>query len=266
MTRFFICTMLAVSLSFASSVLAEKSVLEISEKSVGKVVANYRLIDQQGQHIPFNTFRGKAVLLSFMYIDCPDMCITTNNSLGDFLDNISPELSENFVVVSISLDPTNDTPERLNEYSLDFSSNHKNWYFTTTDKGTLSRIVADLGFTYNDLGDGVMEHLGRLTLINSKGVVVHHIYGAEFGLSELEGSVRELVEGRDISDRLAGVLFNEVLAYCSIYDPDSKTYKLDKGLIFAAFANWMLVMATAVYFARNKIKSLYLKVKSLLGK
>jgi len=250
--EFLIVAVLCLTTTIAD---AKNSILENSEGTVGKVVGNYRLINQDGKELVFNSLRGKAVLLNFMYINCPDMCVITNYSIQKFMSSISNELTKKLVVLSVSIDPANDTPKSLNNYGLEFTDNFDNWYFTTTDTGTLSKMVADLGFTYKKVDDK-MEHLSRLTLIAPNGVVKRHFYGTDYDPAELKKSVETVLAGKSLSDDISGVA-SRLLIYCSNYDPLTKTYKIDYAFLWMIVINYLLVMATIIYLFRNKIKSLF---------
>ncbi|MFQ5433110.1 MAG: SCO family protein [Nitrospinota bacterium] len=237
---------------------AAPSVLERSEGALGRKVGNYRLVDQDGRHLPFFTFKGKTILLSFMYIDCPDMCLLTGQSLKRFVDTMNPELKEKVVLVSVSMDPENDTPEKLRNYGSEYSDDFSKWYFTTTDSDTLAKMISDLGFTFEKKVEGEIEHLSRITLIRPDGVVARHFYGAEFDPKDIEESVKSVIEGQTITSRISGNL-SKFLIYCSNYDPKTKTYRVDYGAIFFALVNGVLVFATIIYLLRFKIKKILFK-------
>lgn len=137
-----------------------------------------------------------------MYVDCPNMCILTMQSLKHFVDTISPELKEKVVIVSVSIDPENDTPRKLFEYGSAFTDDFSKWYFTTTDGETLTKMVADPDFTFEKKAEGEIEHLSRVTLIRPDGVVARHFYGTEFNPGHIEESIKSVLAGQIIASRI----------------------------------------------------------------
>ncbi len=73
---------------------------------------DFRLMDQRGQTVALSDFRGKAVVLTFLYARCPDACPliaelmrTTYEKLGDAAGQAA--------FVAVSVDPRGDTPEAV---------------------------------------------------------------------------------------------------------------------------------------------------------
>lgn len=239
---------------------AAPSVLERSEGAVGREVGNYRLVDQDGRQLAFFSLKGRPVLLTFMYIDCPDMCILTGHSLKRFVENLSPELKEKVVIVSISIDPENDTPEKLREYGSEYSDDFSKWYFTTTDSETLTKMIADLGFTFEKKGENEIEHLNRITLIRPDGVVARHFYGTDFDPKDIEESIRAVLAGQTITSRISGNI-SKLLIYCSNYDPKTKTYRVDYGALAAVSLYVVVALAAIIYVLKYRMKDIFFKRK-----
>ncbi len=228
------------------------SVFERSEGVVGNKLNNYLMIDQDERQLLFSSLEGKPMLLTFMYIDCADICVIMGNYLKDFLSSIDPELREQVKIVSVSIDSVNDTPERLLKYGKEFTDDFTNWSFVTaTSPETLASLIGELGFTYEKARDG-FEHLNRVTLIGADGTVERHFYGADFDFAEMEESIRNVTSGSAVSTFLTRK-FNSFLLYCSNYDPISKTYKVDYPFLIAAGIIFVLVAATIVLWWKPSI-------------
>ncbi len=222
------------------------SVFQRSEGVVGKKLNNYLMVDQDGRQLLLSFLKGKPTLLTFMYIDCADICVIMANYLNDFISSVDPELKDQIQVLSISIDPANDTAERLLEYGNAFTDDFTNWSFVTaTSTQTLSNLIGDLGYTYEKVRDG-FDHLNRVTLIGADGTIARHFYGADFDFAEMEEAIENVISGSGVSTYLTKK-FNSFLLYCSNYDPISKTYKIDYPFLIAIGIN-LLLMALAVLF------------------
>ncbi len=222
-----------------------------SEVALGRTVGNYRLVDQDGRYLPFFKLKGKPVLLSFIYADCPDACPLINQSIAKLLKGMPKGVSSGISVLSVTLDPVDDKPEKLKSYSNEFRE-FTIWSFVTTDEATLRMMVSDLGFTYEQK-DGEIAHMNRLTLLDPSGKVVRHFYGTEFNRSELEGAITTLIEGRTLSDRFTFAL-DKLMLYCSRYDPAGKTYKVDFKIVAVWGLQFFLILATAVFFLVQRLR------------
>ena len=80
-----------------------------------RAIADFTLVDQQGQPTSLSDFRGSLVLLTFGYTHCPDVCPLTLNEFRRIRDE-SGDLRERVRFVFISVDGARDTPEALRRY------------------------------------------------------------------------------------------------------------------------------------------------------
>lgn len=73
---------------------------------------DFGLVDHRGQPQRLENFRGKAVLLTFGYTHCPDICPTTLATLSAMMDKLGKE-AERVQVLFVTLDPARDKPALL---------------------------------------------------------------------------------------------------------------------------------------------------------
>src|SRR5262245_42059546 len=90
------------------------------EPAAGTETPDFTLVNQDGKNLNFKQYRGKALILTFIYTRCPlpDYCpLMTQNfvTLGRELQN-NPALKDKTHLLSISVDPDYDKPKVLREY------------------------------------------------------------------------------------------------------------------------------------------------------
>ncbi len=224
-----------------------------SEATVGQVVGNYRLVDQEWNVTPFHSLRGKAVLLTFFYADCHGPCFLINDSMRQVYEKLDPDIVEQVMRVSITIDVENDTPGALRTYGAEFTDSFDTWRFLSADKETLAAITADLGFAYSKTPLG-FDHLNRLTLLGPDGAVRAHFYGVDYDPAEVNKAVRDTLEGRPLSAHISDTAA-KLLLYCSNYDPITKTYRLNGLFVATVLIQYLLVMATLCYIGRHRLAS-----------
>lgn len=83
------------------------------------VGGNFTLTNQLGGKTSLSDLKGKVVLLSFGYTNCPDVCPTTLADMGKVLRSLG-DRAQSVEVVFITVDPDRDTPERLKSYLANF--------------------------------------------------------------------------------------------------------------------------------------------------
>ena len=130
----------------------------------------FELLNQDGNTITDKFYNDKVYVVDFFFTTCPTICPKmTKNMLkvqNKFYGN------PNFGIVSISINPNNDTPQVLKDYAKEYGATLKNWHFLTGDKDYIYTI-ANSGFTLyageNSQAEGGFEHSGSFALIDKKG-------------------------------------------------------------------------------------------------
>src|SRR6202030_176889 len=81
-----------------------------------KPAFNFHLIDQDGKAFQLSQMRGKAVLFSFGFTHCPNVCPTTLSDLARVYQALPAQDREKVRVLFVSIDPHRDKPETLKNY------------------------------------------------------------------------------------------------------------------------------------------------------
>lgn len=135
-------------------------------------VPGFEFTDQNGQKVNNNTLKGKVYVLEFFFTSCPTICPKMHQSLLNIQNAYygNPE----FGIVSITIDPKHDTPEKLKEYAKDHNVTLKNWFFLTGDKDTIYNL-ANEGFKIyageDEAAPGGFEHSGLFALVDKDGYI-----------------------------------------------------------------------------------------------
>ena len=105
-----------------------------------------RLITQEGQEVRFYTdvLEGRVVLINGFYTDCHRICPTQNLVLSGLQDLLGERLGKEVFIVSITIDPENDNPDRVKEYTLAFDA-RPGWLFLTGKPENVNWVNYRLG-------------------------------------------------------------------------------------------------------------------------
>ena len=167
----------------------------------GDVVPDFALRNQDGRAIHLGQFRGKALLVTFIYTRCPSpqFCprVTRTFAAVDKQLAANPALYARTHLLCVSFDPDHDTPVRLKAYGVTYiGSDAKNvfahWDFAVPEKPVLLEMAKffDLGMTSE--ADGTITHTLSTTLIGANGKVVRFYPGNEWTvedvLADLQGT------------------------------------------------------------------------------
>ncbi len=113
-----------------------------------RVIADFALVDDEGQPFSLDRLRGHWTLLFFGFTHCPDVCPSALYDLSMIRKKLQqeyPEKAENLEILFVSLDPERDTPERLKTYVEYFDP-----AFTgvTGPQAQLAPLAMQLGIAY----------------------------------------------------------------------------------------------------------------------
>jgi protein SCO1/2 len=155
----------------------------------GDAVPDFKLRNQDGRAIHLGQFKGKSLLVTFIYTRCPlpDFCprVTRYFAVVDRQIAANPQLRGKTHLVCVSFDPEHDTPDRLRAYGAtyigsDAKSAFADWDFAVPDKPVLLEMAKffDVGIT--SAADGSITHTLSTTLIGPDGKVVRFYPGNEW--------------------------------------------------------------------------------------
>ena len=133
---------------------------------------DFLLTNQDSIIISNDDMIGKVYVLEFFFTRCPDICIEMNQNMK-LLDEEFGD-SNDFGIISITIDPNNDTPSILKKYSEALDIKSQNWHFLTGEKDYIYDL-ANIGFNIfanqNSNFIGGFEHQGYFALIDKDGYI-----------------------------------------------------------------------------------------------
>ena len=139
---------------------------------------NFTLRNSLGKPVSMSQFRGKAVLLTFIYSHCPDICPLIVGNLHSALQQLGPD-ARKVQVVAVSVDPKGDTVKAVNQ----FISNHDmtgRMEYLIGSKRQLNRAWRKYGIKVGGTPDSrEVDHSAGVYGITGKGTEVA-LYPANF--------------------------------------------------------------------------------------
>jgi protein SCO1/2 len=145
----------------------------------------FELVDQDGNPFALASLRGKAVLLDFVYTQCPGPCPILTGLHVDVQRALDPALRARTHFVSISLDPVRDTPAALREYARKRGADTTDWTFVTGPPEEVARVIGAYGVGSARQPDGTIAHLVATFLIDGEGRVAQRLVGLEHEVDEV---------------------------------------------------------------------------------
>jgi protein SCO1/2 len=145
-----------------------------------------------GNTVNIRSFRGKAVLVTFLYTHCPDICPLIASHLHTALSAMSATERQQLQIIAVSVDPRGDTPATVGEFLHDHGMTGRMDYLIGS-AAQLGRVWAAWGIgAQRDAGDpSLISHVALVYGITGKGKVVV-VYSENFVPSEIVHDVPRL--------------------------------------------------------------------------
>ncbi len=128
--------------------------------------------DQFGEVTGLDRYRGHPVLITMFYTSCPHVCPMLISTIRLTESKLSIEERAELRVMTISIDPERDTPEKLRETMERHSVEANRWSMVRSEPGDLRAIAGVFGVRYKQLPDGEFNHTTRIILLDRDGTQI----------------------------------------------------------------------------------------------
>lgn len=171
--------------------------VEGADPNVGDQVPDYRLINQDGKTIRLQDYKGKVLLLTFIYTRCqdPNQCTLMSSNFAAIDQELQkqPDLYGKTHLLSISFDPAYDTPKVLRSYGAAHTGKYSDetfthWEFASGSADEVKGIAKFFGLRYyQDTSSGTEQviHSLRTAVIGPDGKIVKVYRGNEWKPEDL---------------------------------------------------------------------------------
>lgn len=154
-------------------------------REIGEDVPEFALFRQDGEVVSSARFRGKQVMLNFIFTRCPvaTMCPAAVSRFQQVQQKARAEGVTNLELVSISLDPTFDTPGVLRDYVSTRMIDTSNYSFLTGPEKAIRALLAQFGVLAEFQGE-LLNHTLATLLIDEKGRIAWRVDGSSWSVDE----------------------------------------------------------------------------------
>ena len=229
--------------------LDERAALQAGEAAVGRVVPDYTLLDRQGRPVRLSSYRGKPLLVSFIYTGCFQICPASTRALHEAVKGLDKLLApDQFNVVSIGFNQPFDSPTAMRSFAAQHGIDYANWEFLSPPPAIVAALTRDFGFSYAATPAG-FDHVLGVTLLDAQGRIYAQVYGERMDPQRIGEPLRQLLTsgGNPAPWRIAEVI-ERVRILCTVYDPETGRYRYKWGLIFELIGGLAFFLTVAGYF------------------
>jgi protein SCO1 len=145
----------------------------------------FTLQDADGRVVRLTDFKGRVVVLNFIYINCPDFCPLQSEKIAEIQEmmNITP-MKTQVQFITITTDPKHDTGQVLRDYGDNHGLDPVNWIFLTAAPGqaedTTRKVAESYGLKFVETENGAQMHGVVTHVIDQDGRLRARFHGLTF--------------------------------------------------------------------------------------
>jgi protein SCO1/2 len=191
-------------ISLTDSSHREKVAQESRQLYPGEGIPDVELVNQDGKTVRLSDFRGKTVLLTFIYTRCP--MPTFCPRLSTLFASVQRELAkdpreyERTHLVSVSIDAKFDTPSVLRKYGLaylgDDPKGFAHWSFTVPTRENLRKLAEAFALVYEE-EDNQIAHSMSTVLIDANGRLIKEWTVSDWTAAEAVAAIRQVENAKN---------------------------------------------------------------------
>ncbi len=161
-------------------------------RDIGETMPEFALYDQDGKVVQSGRFRGKQVVLNFIYTHCPfaNMCPASTMKMMTAQRLAREAGVKNVEFVSVTLDPATDTPGVLREYADARGIDTTNFSFLTGPPGAIRDLLTQFGVIAEFEGN-LLKHTLATLLIDEHGRIVWRADGTQWEPADFVARMRK---------------------------------------------------------------------------
>lgn len=214
-----------------------------------QVPLNLAFRDESGKPVRLGDYFGrKPVVLILAYYRCPMLCSQVLAGATHAFRQLPFRISQQFNVLTVSFDPR-ETPALAAASKQTYIASYgqsqaaEGWHFLTGQQAEITALTQAVGFHYAwDAETQQYAHATGIVVLTPSGKVAQYFYGIDYPAQDLRLALVQSSEER------IGSLTDEVLLFCSHYDPNSGRYTAIMSRVLQIAGAFTLLILGGVLF------------------
>jgi protein SCO1 len=258
-----VAALVGVSLPIAAQGTQDTPPPAMSSAQLPPILKNVRYVQKLDSQVPLNLafrdesgkpvrladyFGRKPVVLILAYYRCPMLCSQVLAGATHAFRQLPFRIGQQFNVLSVSFDPR-ETPELAAASKQTYMASYgypqaaEGWHFLTGGQSAIAALTQAVGFHYAwDAQSRQYAHATGIVVLTPSGRVAQYFYGIDYPVQDLRLA---LVQS---SQEKIGSLADEVLLFCSHYDPNTGRYTAVIGRVLQIAGTFTLLILGGVLF------------------
>ncbi len=178
-------------LNACNSNTSQQEVKEMDESSIFNLTGNWH--NQNNDSFELRALQGKVLVMVMIYTTCQAACPRLVADMRDIESKIPKNQLDNINFILVSIDPVNDTPEKLKFFAKDNFMEAAHWTFLQGTTASVQEFANVLAVKYKKIAPMDFSHSNIISVFNPAGVMVHQQEGLGVNNKEtIETIINEL--------------------------------------------------------------------------
>jgi len=209
----------------------QNQALRTSQAAIGKAPADYTFTSADEKRVSLSQYRGRPLVVHFVYTGCYQVCPTTTRFLADAVKEAQRTLGpDSFQTLTIGFNLPHDSPAALKAYARQHGLRLANWDFLSPDAASVEQLTQAFGFTYLQTPSG-FDHVLQVTILDADGKIYRQLYGQSFDLPLLVEPLKSLLTGKPVAAPVLSEWIERVRLLCTVYDPSAGRYRVNYAIV-----------------------------------
>ncbi len=175
-----------------SSPIPESAILDeqgISDESIFNLTSDWNT--EEGKTIKLSALKGKVLVMVMIYTSCKAACPRLVADMKNIAVQIPQAHKEKVQYVLVSIDPKNDTPDKLKTFAIRNKMNDEEWTFLQGNEESVQEFANVLSVKYKEISPEDFSHSNIISVFNSNGELIHQQEG--LGVNNAE-TIAKIIE------------------------------------------------------------------------
>jgi len=171
---------------------------------VDQPAPDFTLTDQNGRRVSLSDFRGKWVVMTWIYTHCMTVCPALKAEMKIVQTGLGDAVARDVQLVTITFDPERDTPEVMKADAQTLKADIPGWSWLTGTKAETDAVADAYGVAFVPKPDGMFDHTALVTLVDPQGRERHRYFGNGWSQDLLDRVQEALAKASNAPQAAAG--------------------------------------------------------------
>jgi protein SCO1 len=163
---------------------------ELDEMSIFHLPSQWNT--QDGEVISFEDLKGETLVTVMVYTACKTACPRLVADMRNIETAVSAKSKEKVKYIMVSIDPKNDTPEKLKQFAKDNQMDDSRWLFLQGTEESTRDFANILAVKYKQISPIDFSHSNIISVFDSNGVLKYQKEGLGMENNEIIAKVIEV--------------------------------------------------------------------------